>query len=188
MATVGYSRVSTGSQEHRLQTDALTKAGCDYVVTEVGSGADERARPQLHHLIQSLARDDVLVVWRLDRLARSVKELTMIATDLAERGVRLRSLTEQIDTTTPQGRLIFNFFAMLAQFERDLIVERTKAGLAAAKARGRTGGRKPLLTDAQVRQARAWLDARQMTQMQAARALGVSRATLARGLAARKRD
>ncbi|WP_279578083.1 recombinase family protein [Paracoccus versutus] len=96
------------------------------------------------------------------------------------------SLTEQIDTTTPQGRLIFNFFAMLAQFERDLIAERTKAGLAAARARGRVGGRKKLLSDADVRQAKIWLDAKTMNQQQAARALGVGRATLARALRPRE--
>lgn len=182
MALIGYARVSTTSQDHQLQVDALQRAGCNYIVTEVGSGARERARPQLGHLLMSMTERDSLVVWRLDRLARSVKELTQISADLSARGIGLMSLTEQIDTTTPQGRLIFNFFAMLAQFERDLIAERTKAGLDAARARGRVGGRKKLLSDSDIRQARTWLDAKTMTQQQAARALGVGRATLARAL------
>ena len=182
MATIGYSRVSTTGQDQRMQIDALKLAGCDYVVTEVGSGAVEKARPQLRNLLDGLSPDDTLVVWRLDRLARSVKELTEIANDLARRKVSLRSLNEHVDTTSPHGRMIFHFFAMLAQFERDLIAERTRAGLEAARARGRVGGRKRLLTPSQIRQARTWLDAKQMTQEQAARALGVSRATLARGL------
>lgn len=166
-----------------MQIDALKKAGCDYVVTEVGSGADEKARPQLRHLMDSLSAGDSLVVWRLDRLARSVKELTEIANDLSVRRISLCSLNEMIDTTTPHGRMIFHFFAMLAQFERDLISERTRAGLEAARARGRRGGRKRLLSPSQVAQARRWLIAKQMTQEQAARALGVSRATLSRALA-----
>lgn len=182
MAKVGYSRVSTGKQEQRMQIQALKDEGCDYVVSEVGSGADQNARPQLASLIASLAEGDTLVVWRMDRLARSVKELTGIATNLQDRGISLRSLTEHIDTTTPHGRMIFHFFALLAQFERDLIVERTRAGLEAARAKGRRGGRKRLLSESQLKQARRWLDAGQMTQQQAARALGVSRATLARRL------
>ena len=182
MTTVGYSRVSTSGQEHRLQLDALKTAGCDYVVTEVGSGANENARPQLQRLLASLTSDDTLVVWRLDRLARSVKELIAIANDLAERKISLRSLNELIDTTTPQGRMIFHVFAMIAQFERDLIAERTKAGLEAARARGSTFGRKRLLTPAQIAQAQGWLASKQMTQAQAAKALGVSRATLMRAV------
>lgn len=182
MATVGYSRVSTSGQEHRLQLDALRAAGCDYIVSEVGSGANENARPQLQRLLASLSSDDTLVVWRLDRLARSVKELIAIANDLASRKIRLRSLNELIDTTTPQGRMIFHVFAMIAQFERDLIADRTKAGLDAARARGSTFGRKRLLTEAQISQARDWLSSGKMTQQQAAGALGVSRATLSRAL------
>lgn len=183
MAVVGYSRVSTSGQDHRLQLDALKAAGCDYVVSEVGSGADENARPQLQRLLSTLSSDDTLVVWRLDRLARSVKELIAIANELAERKVRLRSLNEQIDTTTPQGRIMFHVFAMIAQFERDLIAERTRAGLEAARGSGRIIGRRRLLAPAQIAQAQTWLASRQMTQAQAAKALGVSRATLIRALA-----
>lgn len=187
MAVVGYSRVSTSSQEHRLQLDALNAAGCDYVVTEVGSGANENGRPQLQRLLSSLTADDTLVVWRLDRLARSVKELIAIANDLSNRNISLRSLNELIDTTTPQGRMIFHVFAMIAQFDRDLIAERTMAGLEAARARGSTFGRKRLLSPSQIDQARAWLAAKQMTQAQAAGALGVSRATLMRALSTKGR-
>lgn len=183
MAVIGYSRVSTGSQDQRMQIDALKKAGCDYIVSEVGSGTDQNARPQLARLLDDLGPGDTLVVWRLDRLARSVKELIEIANGLADRKIVLRSLNELLDTTTSHGRMIFHFFAMLAQFERDLISERTKAGLEAARARGKRGGRKRLLTAAQIKQARGWLLAKQMTQEQAARALGVSRATLSRAIA-----
>lgn len=182
MAVVGYSRVSTSGQDHRLQLDALKAARCDYVVSEVGSGADENARPQLQRLLSTLSSDDTLVVWRLDRLARSVKELIAIANELSERKVRLRSLNEQIDTTTPQGRMMFHVFAMIAQFERDLIAERTRAGLEAARASGRIIGRRRLLAPAQIAQAQAWLATKQMTQAQAAKALGVSRATLIRAI------
>jgi DNA invertase Pin-like site-specific DNA recombinase len=185
MAVVGYSRVSTSGQDHRLQRDALNAAGCDYIVSEVGSGANENARPQLHRLLSNLSSDDTLVVWRLDRLARSVKELITIANELSEQKVRLRSLNEQIDTTTPQGRMMFHVFAMIAQFERDLIADRTRAGLEAARASGRIVGRRRLLTPAQIAQAQTWLASKQMTQAQAAKALGVSRATLIRGLAAK---
>lgn len=188
MATVGYSRVSTSSQEHRLQLDALKAAGCDYIVTEVGSGATENGRPQLQRLLSDLTSDDTLVVWRLDRLARSVKELIAIANDLSDRKISLRSLNELIDTTTPQGRMIFHVFAMIAQFERDLIAERTKAGLEAARARGSKFGRKRLLSPAQIGQAQAWLASKQMTQAQAAKALGVSRATLMRAFPPKQRS
>ena len=183
VTTVGYARVSTSGQEQRLQLDALNGAGCDYIVSEVGSGADENARPQLQRLLTSLSSDDTLVVWRLDRLARSVKELITIANELSRQKIRLRSLNEMIDTTTPQGRMMFHVFAMVAQFERDLIAERTRAGLEAARARGSTFGRKRLLAPSQISKARVWLAEGNMTQAQAAKALGVSRATLMRGLA-----
>lgn len=183
VATVGYSRVSTSGQDHRLQNDALEAAGCDYIVSEVGSGANENGRPQLQNLLAKLSPNDTLVVWRLDRLARSVKELIAIANNLSDRDISLRSLNELIDTTTPQGRMIFHVFAMIAQFERDLIAERTKAGLEAARSRGSQFGRKRLLTPAQIRQAQDWLASKKMTQAQAAKALGVSRATLMRAIA-----
>ncbi|QDA37024.1 recombinase family protein (plasmid) [Paracoccus liaowanqingii] len=182
MAIGGYPMASTSGQEHRLQHDALNAAGCDYVVSEAESGADENARPRLRRLLSNLSGDDTLVVWRLDRLAQSVKELITVANRLSELKVCLRSLNEQIDTTTPQGRMMFHVFALIAQCERDLIAERTRAGLEAARASGRIIGRRRLSAPAQITQAQAWLTSTQMTQAQAAKALGVSRATLIRAL------
>lgn len=137
---VGYARVSTKDQSLNLQVDALQKAGCDQVFREVASGA-KTARPVLDDLLSRLRAGDVLVIWKLDRLGRSLKHLVTLATELMEREIGLISLNDPIDTTTAQGRLIFNIFASLAEFERDLIRERTQAGLEAARARGRKGGR-----------------------------------------------
>jgi DNA invertase Pin-like site-specific DNA recombinase len=137
---IGYARVSTNNQSLDLQVDALQKEECEEVFTEVASGA-KTARPVLDDLLSRLRAGDVLVIWKLDRLGRSLKHLVTLATELMERKIGLISLNDPIDTTTPQGRLIFNIFASLAEFERDLIRERTQAGLEAARARGRTGGR-----------------------------------------------
>ena len=137
---VGYARVSTKDQNLDLQIDALKNAGCGKVYQEVVSGA-KTARPVLDDLLANLRRGDVLVVWKLDRLGRSLNHLVTLTNELIERRVGLISLNDPIDTTTAQGRLIFNIFASLAEFERDLIRERTQAGLVAARARGRTGGR-----------------------------------------------
>lgn len=142
---VGYARVSTKDQSLDLQEDALRKAGCEEVFAEVASGA-KTARPVLDDLLSRLRAGDVLVVWKLDRLGRSLKHLVTLAMELMEREIGLISLNDPIDTTTPQGRLIFNIFASLAEFERDLIRERTQAGLQAARARGRKGGRPPGLS------------------------------------------
>jgi DNA invertase Pin-like site-specific DNA recombinase len=137
---IGYARVSTREQSFNLQVDALRKAGCEKVLQEVVSGA-KAERPVLDALLADLRPGDVLVIWKLDRLGRSLRHLVELAGTLMERGVGLRSLNDPIDTTTPQGRLAFNLFASLAEFERDLIRERTQAGLTAARARGRMGGR-----------------------------------------------
>lgn len=137
---VGYARVSTKDQSFDMQTDALEKANCGKVYKEVVSGA-KTARPVLDDLLANLRKGDVLVVWKLDRLGRSLKHLVTLTNELIERKIGLISLNDPIDTTTAQGRLVFNIFASLAEFERDLIRERTKAGLEAARARGRTGGR-----------------------------------------------
>lgn len=137
---IGYARVSTREQSVDLQVDALRKAGCEKVLQEVVSGA-KAERPVLDALLADLRRGDVLVIWKLDRLGRSLRHLVELAGTLTERDVGLRSLNDPIDTTTPQGRLAFNLFASLAEFERDLIRERTQAGLTAARARGRLGGR-----------------------------------------------
>jgi DNA invertase Pin-like site-specific DNA recombinase len=137
---IGYARVSTGDQNIDLQIDQLREAGCEKIFQEIASGAKTERR-ELTRLLEQVRDGDVIVIWKLDRLGRSLKHLVELVTQLTERGVGLRSLNDPVDTTSSQGKLIFNIFASLAEFERDLIVERTQAGLKAARARGRTGGR-----------------------------------------------
>lgn len=137
---IGYARVSTQDQTLALQQDALKAAGCDHIFTDTLSGALAE-RPGLTDALAYVRPGDTLVVWRLDRLGRSLKNLIEVVTTLEGRGIGFKSLTESIDTTTSGGKLIFHVFGALAEFERDLIRERTKAGLAAARARGRQGGR-----------------------------------------------
>jgi DNA invertase Pin-like site-specific DNA recombinase len=139
---IGYARVSTDEQTLDLQLDALNKAGCERTLTDTASGA-KADRPGLAMALEQLRDGDMLVVWRLDRLGRSLRHLIDTLTDLDKRGIGFKSLTENIDTTSPGGKLIFHIFGALAEFERDLIRERTNAGLAAARARGRKGGRPP---------------------------------------------
>src|SRR6478735_3970281 len=138
----GYARVSTQEQDLALQLDALREAGCNKVFEEKASGA-QRDRPALKAALDYMRAGDTLVVWKLDRLARSLKQLIETVEKFGERGVGLRSLTEAIDTTTAGGKLVFHLFAALAEFERGVIRERTLAGLQAARARGRLGGRPP---------------------------------------------
>lgn len=156
MALIGYARVSTAEQDTALQTDALGKAGCERVFTDTISGSTSE-RPGLSLAMGFLRENDVLVVWRLDRLGRSLPHLIEVVAVLDASGIGFRSLTEAIDTTTPGGRLIFHVFGALGQFERDLIRERTKAGLSAAAARGRKGGRKPVVTGDKLQKARTLL-------------------------------
>jgi DNA invertase Pin-like site-specific DNA recombinase len=137
---IGYARVSTQEQTLDLQTDALKKIGCSQLFTDTASGA-QTERPGLENALSFLRAGDTLVVWRLDRLGRSLKHLIETVSQLQARGIGFRSITESIDTTTSGGKLIFHVFGALAEFERDIIRERTKAGLAAARARGRHGGR-----------------------------------------------
>lgn len=137
---LGYARVSTRDQTVALQVDALRAAGCAKVLTEVASGA-RTDRPVLARLLEDAREGDTVVIWKLDRLGRSLAHLVDTVNALSARGIGLKSLNDPIDTTTPQGRLVFNMFASLAEFERDLIRERTQAGLSAARARGRHGGR-----------------------------------------------
>lgn len=143
---IGYARVSTQDQNLDLQKDALTKAGCERVIIDVASGKDAK-RTGLDQLQDLLRAGDVLVVWRLDRLSRSLRQLIDLLNVLEQRGIGFRSLQEAIDTTTPGGKLVFHLFGALAEFERNLIRERTNAGLKAARARGRLGGR-PFALDA----------------------------------------
>ncbi len=179
---IGYARVSTGEQTLDLQLDALAKAGCGKVFEETASGA-KAERPVLNDVLAYLRPGDTLVVWRLDRLGRSLKHLIETVAALAERGIGFKSLTEQIDTTTPGGKLVFHVFGALAEFERDLTRERTHAGLAAARARGRTGGRPRALADPkQLALARALYDGGQADVATICATLGISRATLSRAL------
>jgi DNA invertase Pin-like site-specific DNA recombinase len=137
---IGYARVSTDEQTLHLQEDALKQAGCDRIFTDTISGATTE-RPGLAEALDFIRPGDTIVVWRLDRLGRSLRHLIETITDLEKRGIGFRSLTESIDTTSPGGKLIFHIFGALAEFERDLIRQRTRAGLEAARARGRRGGR-----------------------------------------------
>jgi DNA invertase Pin-like site-specific DNA recombinase len=138
---LGYARVSTKGQDTALQEDALKKAGAERLFIEKASGAKED-RPELKRMLDISRKDDIVIVWRLDRLARSTRHLFEIAADLQERGIHLRSLSDNIDTSTASGELHFHMLATLAQFERKLIQERVTAGLATARAKGRIGGRK----------------------------------------------
>jgi DNA invertase Pin-like site-specific DNA recombinase len=178
---LGYARVSTTDQQPQLQVDALEQAGCYRVFTETASGA-RSDRPVLAQVLDQLRPGDTLVVWKLDRLGRSLRHLVDTVTGLADRGVGFRSLQEAIDTTTPGGKLVFHVFAALAEFERDLIRERTSAGLAAARARGRHGGRPSVITAHKLQVAREMYRSGQYTVAAIAKTLGVSRASIYRHL------
>lgn len=180
---VGYARVSTQDQKTELQLDALKAAGCEKVFVEKASGA-QRERPELTAALDYMRDGDTLVVWKLDRLARSMKQLIETVEGLEEVGVGFRSLTEAIDTTTAGGKLVFHVFGALAEFERSIIRERTRAGLDAARARGRKGGRPPKLKEADLKAARAMLADKSITVEEVAKHLRVSPATLYRHLPA----
>lgn len=174
---VGYARVSTLDQDPALQLDALAVAGCERVFQEKASGSSTD-RPELMKALEFMRAGDTLVVWKLDRLARSLKQLIATVEDLHACGVGFRSLTDSIDTTTAGGELVFHMFGAIAQFERRLIQERTRAGLKAAAARGRHGGRPKKLDEKALVQARAMLRDASIPVSEVARRLGVSRPTL----------
>ena len=177
---IGYARVSTFEQILDLQRDALDAAGCKKIFTDTASGG-RSDRPGLQQALDYVREGDVLVVWRLDRLGRSLKYLIEIMTTLNERGIGFKSLTEQIDTTTSGGKLIFHVFGALAEFERDVIRDRTQAGLIAARARGRMGGRpKKLGTGGKVAMAQALYDDQSHSIADICKTLGISRTTLCR--------
>jgi DNA invertase Pin-like site-specific DNA recombinase len=178
---IGYERVSTHDQSHRLQHDALTKAGCDQIFTETISGA-AKERPQLDAALKFLRPTDTLVVWKFDRLARDITQLLKISADLETRGIGLLSLTENIDTSGPGGRLVFHIFGALAQFERDIIRERVRAGLSSARARGRLGGRPKRLTEQQIQVARTLIASEKHKFTDIANQIGVNRSTLYRAV------
>jgi DNA invertase Pin-like site-specific DNA recombinase len=178
---LGYARVSTTDQQPGLQVDALERAGCYRVFIETASGA-RTDRPVLEQLLDQLRPGDTVVVWKLNRLGRSLRHLVDTVAGLADRGIGFRSLQEAIDTTTPGGKLVFHVFAALAEFERDLIRERTIAGLAAARARGRHGGRPSVMTTHKARVAQDMYGSGQYTVATIAKTLGVSRASIYRHL------
>ena len=174
---IGYARVSTQEQTLDLQQDALEAAGCEHVFHDTVGGA-RAERPGLANALDHLREGDTLIVWRLDRLGRSLQHLIEVVTELQERGIGFRSLQESIDTTTSGGRLIFHVFGALAEFERDLIRERTKAGLAAARARGRRGGRPRKLSKRRVELLYRLYDEREHTVAEIASMMGISRSAL----------
>lgn len=176
LAHVGYARVSTLDQDTALQLDALAAAGCTKVFEDHASGV-RADRAGLRRALDYVREGDVLIVWKLDRLGRSLQHLIETAASLEKRGVGFRSITEAIDTTTPGGRLVFHLFGALGQFEKDLIQERTRAGLAAAAARGRKGGRKPVITAEKLERARA-IVGKGLTVREAAMRLKVGKTAL----------
>jgi DNA invertase Pin-like site-specific DNA recombinase len=180
---IGYARVSTDDQNLDVQRDALIKAGVDpnRIFEDKLSGV-RADRPGLDAAFKAVREGDVLVIWRLDRLGRSMRDLIDRADDLKQRGVRLRSLTEGIDATSIGGEMVFHILAALAQFERNLIRERTRAGLASARARGRVGGRPPGLKPKDIAAAKAMLSDPNITMAEVAETLGVSVSTLHRHL------
>lgn len=177
---IGYARVSTDDQNLALQLDALRAAGCDpeYIKSDKESGA-KASRPGLDACLAFARPGDTVVVWRLDRLGRSLSDLVRIVGDLEHKGIGFESLTEKIDTTSATGKLVFHLFAALAEFERNLTRERTNAGLSAARARGRTGGRKPLSDDKITALRQLFADQKNTPEM-ICKTLGISRATLYR--------
>ena len=178
---IGYARVSTADQDLAPQLDVLRAKGCRPIYSEHASGK-HADRPELAQAMKALRAGDTLVVWRLDRLGRSLPDLIATVNELASRGIAFESVTEAIDTTTASGKLVFNIFASLADFERHLIGERTRAGLAAGRARGRMGGRPPALTSRPLREARLLLTDPDATVTAVAERYGVSRTTLYKGL------
>lgn len=174
---IGYARVSTDDQNLDLQRDALTRAGCSTIYEETASGKSA-GRPELEHCLKALRAGDTLMVWRLDRLGRSLPDLVEIVAALEKGDIQFESLSEKIETGNAAGKLVFHVFAALAEFERNLIRERTRAGLAAARARGRKGGRKPSLDEKQIREIKALLRDPQISVSDVAKRYGVSRTTL----------
>lgn len=174
---IGYARVSTDDQNLDLQRDALSVVGVRSIYEEMASGTTA-GRPELDHCLKALRAGDTLVVWRLDRLGRSLPDLVRIVAELEDKAVGFESLTEKIDTSSAAGKLVFQVFAALAEFERNLIRERTKAGLAAARARGRAGGRKPKLDTRQIKEIRRLMSNPSIPVNEIAERYKVSRTTI----------
>lgn len=179
---IGYARVSTDEQNLAMQLDALRLAGCEKVFCDEGISGADTDRRELNNALRALAADDVLVVWKLDRLGRSLAHLIQVITLLDAESIGFRSLSEAIDTTTASGRLLFHIMGAIAEFERSLISERTRAGMAAAKARGQHLGRERKLTDADVRWAKRMISDGPLSPEEVRTALRVSSITLRRAL------
>jgi DNA invertase Pin-like site-specific DNA recombinase len=178
---IGYARVSTDDQTLDLQRDALKRAKCREVYEDQASGKNT-VRPQLEGCLKSLRQGDTLVVWRLDRLGRNLADLVRLIADLEHRKINFESLSEKIETGSPAGRLVFHVFAALAEFERNLIRERTMAGLKAARARGRTGGRPSKLSPKEIKTIRALLKTADIPVAEIAARFGIARSTLYRAV------
>ena len=178
---IGYARISTDDQKLDLQYDALRKAGCNKIFKDVASGA-QTDRTGLDNATRYLRAGDTLVVWKLDRLGRSLKHLIEVVNDFTKKGIYFKSLQENIDSSSSGGKLTFHLFGALAEFERDIIRERTMAGLQAARARGRVGGRPKAMDDRKIQLARQLMSNPANSASEVSKTLGVSRATLYRSL------
>ena len=178
---VGYARVSTQDQSLNLQKDALKKAGCEKIFTEVGSGADFD-RKGLLKALEFMRKGDCLVVWKLDRLGRSLKDLIATINNIHDKKMSFQSLQESLNTATSAGKLVFHVFGALAEFERDVIRDRTKAGLSAARARGRLGGRPKVMDQSKLAMAKSLMANQTNAVKDICRTLGVSKTTLYRSL------
>ncbi|ELZ4289297.1 MULTISPECIES: recombinase family protein [Enterobacteriaceae] len=183
---IGYARVSTGDQNLDLQKTALVRAECEQIFEDTASGKNAR-RPGLRRAIRRLKPGDSLVVWKLDRLGRSVRDLITLVSELQDRGIHFRSLTDSIDTSTPAGRFFFHVMSALAEMERELIVERTRAGLAVAREQGRVGGRRRVMTEEVVERCRRMLE-NGATRQQIADVIGVGVKTIYKYFPAAVRD
>ncbi|MGI0034599.1 MAG: recombinase family protein [Nitrososphaera sp.] len=184
---IGYARVSTQDQTLNLQKDALEKIGCSKIFTDTGSGA-KAERIGLEEALEYVREGDTIVVWRLDRLGRSLKHLIETITDLNNRKIGFKSIQENIDTTTSGGKLVFHIFGALAEFERDIIRERTNAGLQAARARGRKGGRPRILSGKKVAHLQELYNNKSNSISEICKTLNISRATLYRYIKTRTTD
>jgi len=179
---LGYARISTADQDPQLQLDALAVVDCLKIYTDIASGT-KADRPQWQACLADLRPGDTLIIWKIDRLGRNLRDLIDIVTTLQTRGVGVRSLTNGIvDTTTAHGTFVFGIFALMAEYEAALIKERTQAGLAAARGRGRTGGRKPKMTPALINKAQRMYNARQFTMAEIAQSCDVTPMTIYRNI------
>lgn len=174
---IGYARVSTQDQNLHLQLDALKAAGCTRIYEEKVSGSNA-PRPEQEHMLKALRKGDTVVIWDLSRLGRTLSELISLVNGFEQQGVGFEVITEKYDTTTASGKLVFNLFASLAAYSREQLIERTRAGLNAARARGRVGGRKPVLDEKQIREIGILLADPTMTVTDVAQRYKVSRTTI----------